>query len=201
MTDIPEYTGGKTTYYMVDILSPTDPEADPYTAECQDIIEALGMNFNEGNAFKALWRRAAARLGKSKRGYTDGHYDAEKVAFYGQRLVEMERLAELANVPKCSDCGEAWDELHLCDGPSGEASSGPIVDLPAQSSKQATHRDGGGALFKRASTGRWMQWGLDSWFTFSADPRAVPTGLRQVALEPCCDKFPDCVHGAGADPL
>lgn len=96
MTDTPEYTGGKTTYYMVDILSPTDPEADPYTAECQDIIEALGMNFNEGNAFKALWRRAAARLGKSKRGYTDGRYDAEKVAFYGQRLVEMERLAALA---------------------------------------------------------------------------------------------------------
>ena len=71
-----EYTGGKTSYYMVDVISPVDERSDPYTAECQDIIEALGMDFNEGNAFKALWRRAAARLGKSKRGYTDGLYDA-----------------------------------------------------------------------------------------------------------------------------
>ena len=91
MTDQPEYSGGKTNYYMVDVISPVDQRSDPYTAECQDIIEALGMDFNEGNAFKALWRRAAARLGKSKRGYTDGLYDAEKVEFYGKRLVELER--------------------------------------------------------------------------------------------------------------
>jgi hypothetical protein len=91
MTDQPEYSGGKTNYYMVDVISPVDQRSDPYTAECQDIIETLGMDFNEGNAFKALWRRAAARLGKSKRGYTDGLYDAEKVEFYGKRLVELER--------------------------------------------------------------------------------------------------------------
>lgn len=96
MTDQPEYTGGKTNYYMVDVISPVDQRSDPYTAECQDIIEALGMDFNEGNAFKALWRRAAARLGKSKRGYTDGLYDAEKVEFYGKRLVELERRGRAA---------------------------------------------------------------------------------------------------------
>jgi len=63
----------------------------PYSAECNDIIEALGMNYAEGNVFKAVWRMCAARQGKSKAGYTDGLYDAEKVIFFGQRLVEMAR--------------------------------------------------------------------------------------------------------------
>ena len=93
-----EYTGGSTTYYQVDIAHPINTEAQPYTAECQDIIDALGMTFNEGNAFKALWRRCAARtLGKSKRGYTDGLYDAEKVVFYGERLVQLEQLQRKAD--------------------------------------------------------------------------------------------------------
>jgi len=93
-----EYTGGSTTYYQVDITHPINEQAQPYTAECQDIIDALGMTFNEGNAFKALWRRCAARtLGKSKRGYTDGMYDAEKVVFYGDRLVQLEQLQRKAD--------------------------------------------------------------------------------------------------------
>lgn len=87
-----EYTGGSVSYYKVRIDNPTTPENAPYTAECNDIIEALGMNYAEGNAFKALWRRASARtLGKAKQGYTDGLYDAEKVVFFGQRLIEQER--------------------------------------------------------------------------------------------------------------
>lgn len=93
-----EYTGGGTTYYQVDITHPVNEQAQPYTAECQDIIDALGMTFNEGNCFKALWRRCAARtLGKSKRGYTDGLYDAEKVVFYGERLVQLEQLQRKAD--------------------------------------------------------------------------------------------------------
>ena len=62
----------------------------PYDAECNDIIEALGMNYAEGNAFKAIWRRCAARKGKAKAGYKDGRYDAEKVVFFGQRMVAQE---------------------------------------------------------------------------------------------------------------
>ncbi|HET8870491.1 MAG TPA: hypothetical protein VFM48_08600 [Aquabacterium sp.] len=86
-----EYTGGSVSYYQVKVTSPTSG-ADAYTAECNDIIEALGMNYAEGNAFKAIWRRCAARnLGLSKRGYTDGLYDAEKVVFFGQRMVAQEK--------------------------------------------------------------------------------------------------------------
>lgn len=84
--DQKEYTGGSVSYYKVLVENPTTAKV-PYTAECNDIIEALGMNFAEGNAFKAIWRLAAARKGTSKRGYTDGKYDAEKVVFFGQRMV------------------------------------------------------------------------------------------------------------------
>ena len=86
-----EYTGGSVSYYRVNVLNPTSDDVAPYQAECNDIIEALGMNYAEGNAFKALWRRAAARnLGMAKKGYEDGLYDAEKVVFFGQRLVAQE---------------------------------------------------------------------------------------------------------------
>lgn len=86
-----EYTGGSVSYYSVHIPKSVSG-SKPYTAECLDIIEALGMNYAEGNAFKAIWRRCAARLGKSKKGYTDGLYDAEKVEFYGRRMVEQELI-------------------------------------------------------------------------------------------------------------
>ena len=86
-----EYTGGSVSYYRVHVSRPTSDDVQPYRAECNDIIEALGMNYAEGNAFKALWRRAAARnLGMAKKGYEDGLYDAEKVVFFGQRLVAQE---------------------------------------------------------------------------------------------------------------
>lgn len=86
-----EYTGSSVSYYRVQVKKPTSPDVDPYIAECNDIIEALGMRYDEGNAFKAIWRRCAARtLGLSKKGYTDGKYDAEKVVFFGQRMVAQE---------------------------------------------------------------------------------------------------------------
>lgn len=86
-----EYTGGSVSYYAVDIISPISG-GESYMAECIDIIEALGMDYAEGNAFKAIWRKCAARtLGKQKRGYKDGLYDAEKVEFYGRRMVERAR--------------------------------------------------------------------------------------------------------------
>ena len=80
-------TGGSSDYYKVRVKRPTSGGA-PYVAECNDIIEALGMNFAEGNAFKAIWRMAAARQGNGKPGNT-ALYDAEKVVFFGQRLVEQ----------------------------------------------------------------------------------------------------------------
>lgn len=77
-------TGHSTDYYKVHISSPAHFE-NPYDAECSDIIEALDMDFSEGEAFKAIWRKAARRLGNSKTG-VDDVYDAEKIAHYGARI-------------------------------------------------------------------------------------------------------------------
>lgn len=88
VAESPEYSGGSVNYYKVEIQAPTSG-GPKYTAECNDIIEALGMNYAEGNAFKAIWRRAAQEtLGLRKAGAKDdGLYDAQKVEFFGKRLV------------------------------------------------------------------------------------------------------------------
>lgn len=81
--------GGSVDYYRVVITCPNQAE-EPYTAECGDIIEALGMDFNEGCAFKALWRKAAARtLGKEKDNYAGQKYDTQKAAFYTNRSLKL----------------------------------------------------------------------------------------------------------------
>lgn len=85
-TNQPEYTGGSSSYYKVLVKNPTTL-SEPYEAECNDIIEALEMNFAEGNAFKAIWRKAKARQGVVKKGYDNGLYDSEKVVFFGERMV------------------------------------------------------------------------------------------------------------------
>lgn len=79
-----EYTGGSSSYYKINVVSPTTLDV-PYTAECNDIIEALDMSFAEGNIFKAIWRRAASRKGKQKAGHNE-QYDAEKILFFAKRL-------------------------------------------------------------------------------------------------------------------
>lgn len=83
-----ESGGGKLRgdhYYRVQIADPISPEVQPYAAECADIIEALGMTFNEGEAFKAIWRLAAARQGRGKPG-NKAQYDADKAAHYAARM-------------------------------------------------------------------------------------------------------------------
>ena len=83
----PKLTGGSSDYYKLRITNPTSG-GHSYVAECNDIIEALGMNYAEGNAFKAVWRRAALRQGGGKPGSTL-LYESEKVEFFGKRLVEQ----------------------------------------------------------------------------------------------------------------
>ncbi len=80
-------TGLSVSYYKVDIENPTSPDNDPYTAECNDIIEALNMTYAEANVFKAIWRKCAEReIGKSKQGNSQV-YDAEKCVFFSERIL------------------------------------------------------------------------------------------------------------------
>lgn len=84
-----EHSGLSVNYYQVHIAFPTTPGREPYTAECNDIIEALGMTPSEANIFKENWRNAAARtLGKKKQGH-DELYAYEKMFFFAKRQLEL----------------------------------------------------------------------------------------------------------------
>lgn len=83
-------SGGSSNHYKVHIQYPRT-FSTPYDAECEDIITALDMNFAEGEAFKAIWRSAAARLGNGKAG-NKALYDAEKVVHFGNSMVLIASL-------------------------------------------------------------------------------------------------------------
>lgn len=78
-------SGGSNGYYSVWVDKPTSGRPG-YVAECNDIIEALGLSYAEGNVLKAVWRIAAARMANGKPGHNE-LYDAEKIVFFGERLV------------------------------------------------------------------------------------------------------------------
>lgn len=79
-----ENSGGSCDYYRVFIEKPTTA-GESYTAECNDVIEALNMTYAESNMFKEIWRTAAARtLGKRKAGH-DEKRGAEKIVFFAKR--------------------------------------------------------------------------------------------------------------------
>lgn len=84
-----EYTGSSVDYYKVKVDNPTTQEA-PYSAEANDIIEALGLTFAEGNLLKAVWRIAADRKGLKKKG-NNSVYDAEKLVFFANRVLVQEK--------------------------------------------------------------------------------------------------------------
>lgn len=94
-------TGGKVNYYLVQVPHPQRETQAPYQAECEDIIRALAMTFDEGCEFKAIWRTAAARLGNGKPGQA-AKYDAEKRVHYATASLKQYQQIELATL-------RAWD--------------------------------------------------------------------------------------------
>lgn len=114
-------SGGLNNWYVVPVKHPQRKEQEPYQAECEDIIQALGMTFDEGCAFKALWRNAAARMGNGKPGNT-AVYDCEKLVHYSNRLLakalllakENEEVANKEDMeiqPSISTIGGCWHYL------------------------------------------------------------------------------------------
>lgn len=93
-----ETSGGDVGYYALEIKHPK--RFEPCTVECEDVIAALGLNFFEGEAFKAIWRKGAQRtLGVGKAGNT-ALRDAQKMAHYGARELaheEQRTLCECVN--------------------------------------------------------------------------------------------------------
>jgi len=90
---IEEHTGGSSSYYRIRINYPTTSSNIPYSAECNDIIEALELTYAEANVMKAVWRIAAERQGKKKKG-NNSIYDAEKIVFFGPRILIKEQGGE-----------------------------------------------------------------------------------------------------------
>lgn len=78
-------SGGLNNYYLVKVEHPQRQSQAPYQAECEDIIEALGLTFDEGNIFKEIWRSANARKGNGKPGNTTKR-GAEKILHYAGRI-------------------------------------------------------------------------------------------------------------------
>lgn len=76
--------GGSCNYYMVDVKRPTTlPE--PYTIECNDIIEALGLSFKEANIIKEIFRTANERTNDNGKSGNTEKRAAEKVLFFAIR--------------------------------------------------------------------------------------------------------------------
>ena len=78
-------SGGLNNYYLVGVDKPQRSTQAPYQAECEDIIEALELTFDEGNIFKEIWRSANARKGNGKPGNTPLR-GAEKILHYAGRV-------------------------------------------------------------------------------------------------------------------
>lgn len=87
-------TGGSVDYYKCHVADPIDENHPPYTAESIDIIEALEMTFAEGEAFKAIWRTCTGRMGGAVKADNKALYNAEKVEFFGARMVRAAKRSE-----------------------------------------------------------------------------------------------------------
>jgi len=80
-------SGSDNDYWIAQVNSPK--RLEPYSAECEDLIELFQMTFQEGEAFKALWRKGQMRIGNGKPGDTLLR-NSEKVYHFGGRMVAME---------------------------------------------------------------------------------------------------------------
>jgi hypothetical protein len=82
-----ESSGGDNDYWIAHVKHPK--RLEPYSAECEDLIELFQMTFQEGEAFKALWRKGQMRIGNGKPDDTLIR-NSEKVHHFGGRMVAME---------------------------------------------------------------------------------------------------------------
>jgi hypothetical protein len=85
-----ELKGGMVNYYLVTVSHPQRKGQKPYQAECEDLIEALELNFDEANIFKEIWRSANARKSNGKPGHS-ATYGAEKIAHYANRILKRSK--------------------------------------------------------------------------------------------------------------
>lgn len=146
-------TGGRVNYYLAQVDHPQREEQPAYQAECEDIIAALNMDFNEACEFKAIWRTAAARLGNGKAGQK-AKYDAEKRVHYARRSLRALELADgQAQEPQPKDSNpRTWWEWSGSQSGGGPAPARMRVEIKRRDGNTAKgltdnfdwkHREGG----------------------------------------------------------
>lgn len=77
-------SGGLNDYYLAWVEFPQRENQPPYVAECEDIIEALQLTWDEGNILKEIWRTAKGRAGAGKPSNTTKRA-ADKILHYAKR--------------------------------------------------------------------------------------------------------------------
>ncbi len=83
-------TGSSVNYYFIEVPEPK--RLPSYTAEVEDLVEVLDMEFAEGNLLKGLVRLCKLRQNarnsdiKVKYGSTE-LYEAEKIKYYADRVL------------------------------------------------------------------------------------------------------------------
>jgi hypothetical protein len=82
-----ESSGLRVNYYLVQVRFPQREDQPAYQAECEDIIDALELTFDEANIFKEIWRTARQRQGFGKAGNTSVRA-AEKMVHYSGRILK-----------------------------------------------------------------------------------------------------------------
>ena len=82
---VTESSGLRVNYYLVHVTHPQREIQAPYQAECEDIVDALELTFDEANIFKEIWRTARQRQGIGKSGNTPIRA-AEKLVHYSGRI-------------------------------------------------------------------------------------------------------------------
>lgn len=85
-------SGGLNNYWLVTVDKP-QRGGPSYQAEADDLIFALNMTFDEGEAFKAIWRSCTARLGYGKPDNTP-LYNAQKLVHRANRILQRAEMDE-----------------------------------------------------------------------------------------------------------
>lgn len=102
-----ESSGGLVNYYLAPVKHPQREAQPPYTAECEDIIDSLGLTPDEANIFKEIWRTANERThGKGKAG-NNPLRAAQKMVHYSGRILRKAQQAALDVIQQCRAAEEA----------------------------------------------------------------------------------------------
>lgn len=105
-------------YYHAPVTHPSNPgQSEPYVANCEDIIQALGLTFDEGCEFKSIWRRGRGRQGFVKAEST-ALRDAQKAVHYAGRVLALELRKPPQDRIDTTCLGSAVATMHNWDGVS-----------------------------------------------------------------------------------